>query len=576
MTSQLPLARSLNMSLAKPITTKGKKRYPHNHLQSLLDGFVDFSGVENCTLTFKGLSLNSKKVHEEFLFLACSGVGNSPQHGIAYAGEAINLGASCIVWEPTDEVKSMPENCPAQRKSGSVNVPLIRVEALHDNIGEIASRFYQHPSHSLNVIGITGTNGKTSTAHFIAQLIHVINSQEMRGESSQDEHRQCAVIGTLGNGIYGHLEKSAHTTPDAVTLQALIAEYRDEQAGTLVMEVSSHALAQGRVNGVEFDCAILTNLSRDHLDYHGDMKAYADEKLKLFHFSSLKHIVLNQDDEFSSEIIDSLEKETQETVIIVYSRKESKADYYADDIQLNREGISFTLHVNEALLKDSQLLKKSTQEKNTYLIKTHFVGDFNIENALASIAALHAQGYELNAIVSGIEQLTVVPGRMEKIIFSDNESGVKRPLIVVDYAHTPDALEKGLCALKAHTKGKLFCIFGCGGDRDKGKRPLMAKIAQQQADQIIVTSDNPRTESAEQIIKEISHGFESLDNVVSEIDREKAIHSTLQLVDSDDVVLIAGKGHEDYQEINGQRTPFSDKSCVLAFYENHSGQGVIQ
>ncbi len=576
MTNQYPLARPL-----KPIAKKSEIHYPHNHLQSLLDGFVDFSGVENCTLTFKGLSINSKKVHEEFLFLACGGVGNIPQHGIAYAGEAINFGATCVAWEPTDEVNSMPASCPVLRDHETVDVPLIQVEALHENIGEIAARFYQHPSRSLNVMGITGTNGKTSTAHFIAQLIHAM-------EDAAGAVKECAVIGTLGNGLYGQLEQSSHTTPDAVTLQELMAKYRDEQADTLVMEVSSHALSQGRVNGVEFDCAILTNLTRDHLDYHGDMQAYADEKLKLFHFSSLQQIILNKDDLFAEKIMASINTDISETSVVCYSRKDSSADYYADNIHLSRDGISFTLHVTEELfqkkkVQKKKVQKKKVQKKKAYPIKTHLVGDFNIENLLAAIAALHVQGYALSKIVSAVKRLTVVPGRMEKIVFKKNAVTSERPLIVVDYAHTPDALEKGLSALKAHTKGKLICLFGCGGDRDKGKRPLMAKIAQQQADQIVVTSDNPRTESATQIIEDIICGFSRLDSdhsradfkkpdftkkLVIAIDREKAIHETLKSMNSDDVVLIAGKGHEDYQEINGQRIPFSDKDSVISFYMN--------
>ena len=527
-----------------------KKHYPHNHLQSLLDGFVDFSGIENCKLTFKGLSLNSKKVHEGYLFLACAAAGNSPHHGIAYAGEAINSGASCIVWEPTHELNDMPVSCPVANTKSDADVPLVRIEDLHNKAGIIAARFYQHPSHDLSVVGITGTNGKTSTAHFIAQLL------------TRMDKTQCAVIGTLGNGLYGQLKDSTHTTPDAVTLQALIAQYKALKADTLVMEVSSHALSQGRVNGVEFDSAVFTNLTRDHLDYHGDMQAYADEKLKLFQVSSLKNIIVNLDDVFSREIIDSVAKQgtNKKPVIVSYSRSDSSADYFAEDVCLNREGLSFILHADEM----------------NYSVKSHLVGDFNIENLLAAIAVLHSQGYELNNIVSNIEKLSTVSGRMEKILvqsFVKSSTNDELPLIVVDYAHTPDALEKGLNALKIHTKGKLYCVFGCGGDRDKGKRPLMAKAAQQIADQIIVTSDNPRTESEQQIINEIISGFEHTDNVLIEADRDSAIHTVLEKLTADDVLLIAGKGHENYQEINGQRFPFSDKDSVLSFYDSIAGKG---
>lgn len=543
------------------LSRSNKNHHPHNHLQSLLDGFVDFSGVENCELTFKGLSLNSKKVHEEYLFLACAGVGNSPHHGIAYAGEAINSGASCIAWEPTQELNDMPVSCPVANVENKadvplVRVPLIRVEKLHEKLGEIAARFYQHPSHDLNVIGITGTNGKTSTAHFIAQLLSFMSDA------------QCAVIGTLGNGIYGQLEASTHTTPDAVTLQALIAQYKEQKADTLVMEVSSHALSQGRVNGVEFDSAVLTNLTRDHLDYHGDMQAYADEKLKLFQLSSLKQIIVNQDDAFSQVIIDSVARQDsiKESIISRYSRTDNSADYFAKDICLNNEGISFSLCVNE----------KDCANEKEYAVKSQLVGEFTIENLLAAIAVLHRQGYDLNDIVAGVATITTVSGRMEKIRiqpFADKNKMSEQPLIVIDYAHTPDALEQVLKALKIHTKGNLYCVFGCGGDRDKGKRPLMAKVAQQLADQVIVTSDNPRTESEEQIINDIISGFEHRDNVLIETDRNNAIHTALQALSTDDVLLIAGKGHEDYQEINGQRLPFSDKASVLSFYESCHEKG---
>ncbi|MCN4143572.1 MAG: UDP-N-acetylmuramoyl-L-alanyl-D-glutamate--2,6-diaminopimelate ligase [Thiohalomonas sp.] len=532
------------------LSRSNKNHYPHKHLQSLLDGYVDFSGVENCELTFKGLSLSSKEVHEEYLFLACAAVGNSPHHGIAYAGEAINSGASCIAWEPTQELNDMPVSCPVPNVENKADVPLVRVEKLHEKLGEIAARFYQHPSHDLNVIGITGTNGKTSTAHFIAQLRSLMSDA------------QCAVIGTLGNGLYGQLEASTHTTPDAVTLQALIAQYKEQKADTLVMEVSSHALSQGRVNAVEFDSAVLTNLTRDHLDYHGDMQAYADEKLKLFQLSSLKQIIVNQDDAFSQVIIDSVARQDsiKESIISRYSRADNSADYYANDICLDNEGISFSLSVNE----------------KEYAVKSQLVGEFTIENLLAAIAILHRQGYDLNDIVAGVAKITTVSGRMEKIRiqpFADKNKMSEQRLIVIDYAHTPDALEQVLKALKIHTKGNLYCVFGCGGDRDKGKRPLMAKVAQQLADQVIVTSDNPRTESEEQIINDIISGFEHRDNVLIETDRNNAIHKALQALSTDDVLLIAGKGHEDYQEINGQRLPFSDKESVLSFYDFYCDSG---
>ncbi len=523
---------------------KQKETSQQNHLQTLLDGFVDLSEVKKYKPAFKGLSDNSNKVHEGFLFLASAGrcivtdkqTKKWPQHGIAYAGDAINRGASLILWEPTEELNEMPASCVVK---GRAEVPLIRINLLHEKIGEIASRFYQHPSHAMGVIGITGTNGKTSISHFIAQTISAIEQTD-----SSSEAKKCAVIGTLGNGIYGELEESTHTTPDAVTLQALMAEFKEQGVNTVVMEVSSHALAQGRVNGVEFNTAVFSNLSRDHLDYHGDMQAYGREKLKLFQMASVKTCVLNIDDAFSRTITDNIERANTEKIIVSYSRKDSKADYYAENISFKRSGIAFTLH---------------TKSKK-YSLNTHLIGDFNIDNLLAAIALLHSQGYDIRDIIAAVEKVMTVSGRMEKV----NE----QPLVVIDYAHTPDALEKSLSALKSHTKGELYCIFGCGGERDKGKRPLMAKAVQSIADKIIVTSDNPRSESVQEIINNIISGFSKQDNVFIEPDRKTAIDKTLAQLTADDALLIAGKGHEEYQEINGEYFPFNDKAVAAEFYNS--------
>lgn len=514
---------------------ESEAKYQQNHLISLLDGFVDLSELERYQLSFKGLSLNSKEVHEGYLFLACAGSkSNKHHHGVAYAGEAINSGACCVLWEPDSKLTEMPLSC----TTGGLDIPLIRVEKLSQKAGEIAARFYQWPSRDFNVIGITGTNGKTSTAHFVARMLTEI------------EEKPCTLLGTLGNGFVGQLQKGAYTTPDAVTLQALMARYKAEDAKTLVMEVSSHALSQGRVNGVDFDTAVFTNLTRDHLDYHGDMEAYAAEKLKLFQVSSLKHIIVNNDDDLSHLIRTSVAKQQWATIptVLGYSKTDSHADYFAKDLSFDREGICFTLCVNN----------------EHYIIQTNLAGEFNIDNLLAAIAVLHSQGCSIKKIVTLLKKIKTVPGRMEKISIPSEQ---ELPLIVLDYAHTPDALEKSLQSLKLHSKGKLYCIFGCGGERDKGKRPLMARVAQQIADDIIVTSDNPRNESEDNIIADISRGFDQQANVLLEKNRELAIHHTLEKLTADDVLLIAGKGHEEYQEIKGQHLPFSDKQAVTSFYQ---------
>ncbi len=534
MNGQLPITRQAALPV-QPV----KSTYPTNHLQSLLDGFCDLSGVKNTELTFKGLSLNSNKVHEEFLFLACAGVGKpsqTPHHGIAYAGQAINRGATCVAWEPTAELQEMPEVCALQDKP---DVPLIKVEGLLEKSGYIAARFYQHPTREMQVIGITGTNGKTSIAHFIARLTGLL--------AEQNNTEDCTtLIGTLGNGRYGQLQQSTHTTPDAVTVQQLMADYRDQGIQTVIMEVSSHALSQGRVNGVEFDTAVLTNLSRDHLDYHGDMQSYAAEKLKLFLTPGLKNIVLNLDDAFSEQIRTEL---NQQAAPVTYARQNSSADYSVSDIRLDNKGIHFKLQHNQ----------------QSWPVSTPLIGEFNIDNILAALAVLAVQGYPLKDIINAVNNLQTIPGRMERITIAGQ---TQQPLIIIDYAHTPDALAKAIQAVRAHTskEGKLYCVFGCGGDRDQGKRPLMAQAAEEQADQLMITSDNPRSEDPEQIIKDISSGLKNTQKVWTETDRAQAIARVLKAAGSQDSVLIAGKGHETYQEINGTRFPFSDRDCVVQFY----------
>ena len=365
--------------------------------------------------------------------------------------------------------------------------------------------------------------------------------------AQQDNTEDCsALIGTLGNGRYGQLQPGTHTTPDAVTVQQLMADYRDQGIQTVIMEVSSHALAQGRINGVEFDTAVLTNLTRDHLDYHGDMQSYAAEKLKLFLTPGLKNIVLNLDDTFSDLIRSELK---QQVSLITYARQDSSADYSVSDIRLDNKGIHFKLQHGQ----------------QSWPVSAPLIGEFNIDNILAAIAVLAAQGYALRNIITAVNDLQTVPGRMDKINIAGQ---VQQPLIVIDYAHTPDALAKALQAVRAHTskEGKLYCIFGCGGDRDQGKRPLMAQAAEEQADQIMITSDNPRSEEPEQIIKDINSGLKNPQTVWTETDRETAIARVLNAAGPQDSVLIAGKGHETYQEINGTRLPFSDRDCVMQFY----------
>lgn len=549
------------------------KQYGANHLRTLLDGLVEFEGTDFSEAQVSGLSMDSRLVEKGNLFLACGGtrsVGDKKpvDHGIAYAGQAINAGARFIAWEPTDEIAELPAHC---QLSESEAVPLIRVVKLHKKLGLIAARFYQNPSEVLTMIGVTGTNGKTSSTHFIVQLLVMLNQNRLANKNRRlNQHESspgkttCGLIGTLGNGLYPQLNTTSHTTPDALTLQKLLAEFRDKAIDTVVMEVSSHALAQNRVSNILFDIAVFCNLSRDHLDYHGDMQNYADEKLKLFQFPSLKKIILNADDEFSTVISHSLKNSSHS--IIRFSQQDPQAELYARQIKLTHKGIAFELNY----------------QQQEYTLKANLVGQFNVDNLLAAIAVVISLGYDMSELVPAIENLQTVPGRME-IISNDGVSAVNtQPLVVVDYAHTPDALEKALISLKAHclsnqavsqdnskqVSSRLVCVFGCGGDRDKGKRPQMAAVAERHADRIIVTADNPRTEKFGSIIDDIVSGFTDKTNLEIITDRASAIEKAIQGSGVTDIILIAGKGHEVYQLINGKKLPFSDKQVVKTIFSN--------
>jgi UDP-N-acetylmuramoyl-L-alanyl-D-glutamate--2,6-diaminopimelate ligase len=567
-----------------------KKQYTAKHLRTLLDGLVDFEGTDFAEGQVSGLSLDSRLVKKGNLFLACAGSHSADKskpvdHGMAYAGQAINFGASVIAWEPIDELDEMPVCC---KLSKTECIPLIRIENLHEKLGLIAARYYQNPSENLTMIGVTGTNGKTSTAHIIVQILYLLNQKgwlsqrELLNKNDQSQiNKTCALMGTLGNGIYPHLNDSTHTTPDALNVQKMLAEFRDEAINTVVMEVSSHALAQDRVSNILFDIVVFTNLSRDHLDYHGDMQNYAQEKLKLFQFPSVKKLILNIDDEFSTVISQSLNRpdsiNASNHLIFRVSQQNPQAELYASKIELTHSGIKFELNYK--------------QQK--YLLKANLVGLFNVDNLLAATAVVISLGYDINEIVPVIENLLNVPGRMEIISNDCLTAANTQPLVVVDYAHTPDALEKALKSLRAHcssiqgisnqsssnqscsdqdvsnqSTSRLICVFGCGGERDKGKRPLMAKVAERYADRIIVTTDNPRTEKIDEIIDDIVSGFKHKTNVEVIADRALAIESAIRGSIAGDVILVAGKGHEIYQEINTEKLPFSDKEIVRKVFCN--------
>ncbi len=480
-------------------------------LQQLFAGLTDIQLLPE--LDIEGLSLDSRDMHDGWLFLACAG---TVRHGVRFIEQAIENGARAVALEPADETEGFDYEQYA--------IPVFPVERLHTLVSELAGRFYGHPSHKMQTTGITGTNGKTSVSQFVAQAL---NSTV-----------PCGLVGTLGSGLYGKLHDTGHTTPDAVVMQAELAKMSGEGARAVVMEVSSHALDQGRVNAIAFDTAIFTNLSHEHLDYHGDMLSYAGAKRRLLEMPGLSYALINSDDEVGREWLANPPKGVE---MVSYGLDSARQpDIGGDGLKLNSGGLSFEVQSRWGEGRvDSPLL-----------------GRFNASNLLAALGALLLQGLEFDDALARINGVTTVPGRMERF------GGTNHPMVVVDFAHTPDALEQVLKALREHTKGRLWCIFGCGGERDTEKRPLMGCIAEQYADSVIVTDDNPRRENAINIIEDITSEMLNPDAVYINRDRAAAIERTLALASLNDVILVAGKGHEREQVIGHERVPYSDRETV--------------
>lgn len=463
-----------------------------------------------------GLQLDSRKIKSGDLFLAVKG---HQEEGSRYIAHAITRGASAVLLD-VDQFE------PSFIREG---IPIIPIVGLRQQLGFIGEKFYDYPSKKLRVIGVTGTNGKTSCTHFIAQLLALLKVR-------------CGIIGTLGNGFYGNLTETKLTTPDALTLQFTLNEMLHANAAAVAMEVSSHSIHQHRVAGIDFDMGIFTNLTQDHLDYHGDMATYAGVKHHFLAELCKKTIIINADDDYGVAWLQDWSKRPQ-TYAYGTALNRVSADIpfiYASSLRFSTQGIQASLNTPWG-------------EGDLYL---PLIGTFNLSNALAALTALCVYGFSLEAVLEAFSYLKPVPGRMQML------GGGKKPLVVVDYAHTPDALEKVLQALRAHTQGKLICVFGCGGERDKSKRPKMARIAEQYADRIIVTNDNPRHEIPEAIALEITAGFVDSARHRTQLDRAKAIKESIQSATILDCVLIAGKGAEHYQQIGDQQFPFDDVQQV--------------
>ena len=456
---------------------------------------------------FNGFCLDSRKVEKGQIFIALNSY-SQPEKTRQFAQNAIDAGALAVI----SEVELGLSNvwvCPEVRYL----------------MGEWQKQYLQavDPVTLLRGIAVTGTNGKTTISRLIAELISF-------------QGKGCAVMGTTGNGILPNLTPSTHTTLDALQLQQALHDYAKQGAKFVALEASSHGLEQGRLNGCDIEIAAYSNLSRDHLDYHGTLEAYAEAKALLFKFQSLKTAIINLDDAHASIMLDAAKANPSQPKILTYSLTQTTADYHIADLQYCLSGASFTL----------------ISPTDSYSAQSPLLGQFNVENLLAGLIAAESAGFALAELVQFVPQLQGAPGRMQVI------QDVNR-LFVVDYAHTPDALIQVLTTLKRHVTGQLWAVFGCGGDRDRGKRPLMTQAALDHSNVVLMTSDNPRTENLEQILADMKQGIHFANHAVHEIhDRREAIKFVVQQAQAGDIVVIAGKGHENYQEIDGVRHWFDD------------------
>lgn len=475
-------------------------------LTQLVQPWLKQGGIE-CDVT--GVQNDSRQIKPGDLFIAYPGAATD---GRLYIEKAIAAGAVAIAYDPVE--------FPAQIHIPAA-IPSVKIPQLASNLAEIATRFYHNPGEFLQITGITGTNGKTTIAYQLAQ------AHQMLGQGA-------AYIGTIGQGLVNALKPLDNTTPDALYLVKLLNDYKEAGLKQVCMEVSSHALNQQRVDAVAFEQAVFTNLSLDHLDYHHTMQDYAAAKALLFARPELQWAIINQDDSYQELMSAALGRSVKRLSYGIHNECDVRAINWHTDIS------------------GSEIEIQSPWGK--HLIKIQALGQFNIYNSLAIFASLLASSYSPDDVVAVMSELKAAPGRLELV--------AQNPYVLVDYAHTPDALENVLSTLNQLKKGRLWVVFGCGGDRDKTKRPIMAKVASDYADKIIITSDNPRSEDPQVIIDEIMAGIVDKEAVIALVDREAAIAYALHNADKDDIILIAGKGHESYQQIGRIKQPFSDREVV--------------
>ena len=490
---------------------------PHNlrEVFTAWDDALELASIPELSVT--DLHMDSRQIKPGDAFVAVPG---AQVHGFEFADKAVAMGALAVICDQS-----------ITARSAHFDFPIILIPELNERLAELASRFYGAPDDGMTLVAVTGTNGKTSVAHFIAQVW-----QQWQGRAG--------LIGTLGAGPLNALTDTQHTTPDIFETYSQLAKLRAADIGLTAMEVSSHALDQNRVGLLSFDLGIFTNLSHDHLDYHGSMENYAAAKLRLFTEYQPRFSVLNIADKVGRQWQQVLSESTQ---CITYfgdsadqvesASSQPQADLYASNVVLTEEGIRFHLH----------------SPWGNAEIQSNLLGRFNLDNLLATAASLGLLGMPFPKLCHALEMVQPVIGRMQRI-----SADIDQPLVVVDYAHTPDALNQALSSLRLHTDDQLFCVFGCGGERDRKKRPLMARAAEKLSDRVFLTSDNPRNEDALTIINEVVTGFKQPQNVTIEPDRASAIRLAVYAAKKGDVILIAGKGHEQYQQFGSKRLPFDD------------------
>jgi UDP-N-acetylmuramoyl-L-alanyl-D-glutamate--2,6-diaminopimelate ligase len=493
----------------------------HKTLADLLRGFA-----EAPPLVVQGIASDSRNVHAGDLFLAC---GGATSHGLDHLEDAVAAGAAAVAFDSSTATLRKPES----------RIPVIPVARLAMHVGTIANRFHDWPSRSVGVIGVTGTNGKTTVAWLLRQCLLRLD-------------RSCAYVGTLGSGLGEIAATDTMTTPDAVRLHAQLAAYRDAGARYAAIEVSSHALAQNRVAGVEFDTVLFTNMSRDHLDYHGDMRSYAEAKALLFTACPSRNRIINLDTEFGTE----LAARCGQDVITVSTKFDRVA---------NGRRYVFARSI-VAVPLGARVRVSSSWGAGEFALP--LVGEFNVANAVLVLAFLLQQGIPMEEACAVLGEVQAPPGRMQRVPAAGD-----LPAVYIDYAHTPDALDQALLALRVHCAANVWCVFGCGGERDAGKRPQMGRIAEHRANRVVVTSDNPRREDAGSIIAQILGGMRNPDNAVAIEDRATAIAWTIARAGPADCVLIAGKGHEDYQLVGAKRRAFSDYEAARASLAARAGTG---